>query len=153
MPELHDTTQEKYAGPSAPALALLEGRVYSFFAGLVGLVGGAALSGTAVKPSDKLVKRFASGLEYVGLPPEGKIGVVVTSALIGSAVMHRIGNVVGIAVGAKKSGDPEAQFNRTQARIGALENKVASLEANPPAASFAERETVRAKASEEIIER
>jgi hypothetical protein len=153
MGEPHDSKHEKYAGPSAPALALLEGRVYGFFGGLLGLVGGAALSGTVFKPGDKLVKKFGSGLEHFGLPPEGKVGLVLTSALIGSAVMHRIGNVVGIAVGAKKSGDPEAQFNRTQGRIARLEDKVDELLARPTDASFSEREAARASTSEASLSR
>lgn len=154
MPEPHDSKHEKYAGPSKPALALLEGRVYGFFGGLIGLVGGAALSGTVL---NKMAKKFGAGkfgiIEYFGLTPEGKLGLVASSALIGSAVMHRIGNVVGIAVGAKKSGDPEAQFNRTQARIARLEDKVDELLARPADASFSEREAARANASEASLSR
>lgn len=154
MPELHDSKHEKYAGPSKPALALLEGRVYGFFGGLLGLVGGAALSGTLL---NKMAKKFGAGkfgiIEHFGLTPEGKLGLVASSALIGSAVMNRIGSVIGIAVGAKKSGDPEAQFDRTQARIATLEDKVDALLARPNDASFSEREAARANANSAALER
>lgn len=153
MPDLHDSKHEKYAGPSKPALALLEGRVYGFFAGLVGLVGGAALSGTVL---NKLAKKFGAGkfgiIEYFGVTPEGKLGLVASSALIGSAIMHRIGNVIGIAVGTKKSGDPEAQFNRTQARIARLEQKLEEVEGQT-ATRFAAREAARATSTEPTLER
>lgn len=141
---------EKYAGPSAPAQALLEGRVYGFFGGLLGLVGGAALSGSVIKEDSKLVKKFGSGLEHWGAPVEGKVGLVVISALIGSAVMHKIGNLVGIAVGTKKSGEAEAQFNRTQDRIAALEQKVETIGGQT---SFAEREAERASTHEGALKR
>ncbi|MBX9725663.1 MAG: hypothetical protein K2X09_00220 [Rickettsiales bacterium] len=153
MPELHDSKTEKYAGPSAPALALLEGRVYSFFAGLLGLVGGAALSGRIIEENGKLVQQTTATLERAGVKVGGRTALMIAGALAGSAVMHRVGNVVGIAVGAKKSGDPEAQFNRTQARIATLENKVEALETHPAAATFAEREAARASTGEAAVER
>ena len=153
MPETHDSKKEKYAGPSAPALALLEGRVYSFFAGLIGLVGGAALSGRIVEENGKLVQDTTSGLEKLGVKVGGRTALMVAGALAGSAVMHRVGNVVGIAGGVRKSGDPEAQFNRTQARIATLEHKVEALETQPPIATFAEREATRASTGEAALER
>jgi hypothetical protein len=148
----YDAKHEKYAGPSAPAQALLEGRVYGFFGGLIGLVGGAALAGTAFKSEGRVVKQVGSSLEHWGIPPEGKVGLVIISALIGSAVMHRIGNVVGIAIGTKKSGEAEAQFDRTQDRIAKLENKLERIEGQTPA-RFAAREAERSSAHEAAIER
>ena len=153
MPETHDSKHEKYAGPSAPALALLEGRVYGFFGGLLGLVGGAALSGRIVEENGKLVRDTTAVLEKAGINASGRTAIMLAGAAAGSAVMHRIGNVVGIAIGAKKSGDPEAQFNRTQARIATLEHKVEALETQPPIATFVEREAARASTGEAALER
>jgi len=133
---------EKYAGPSVPALALLEGHVYGVIGGIIGAVGGAALSGTLFKPEDKLVVKVASGLEHFGLPPEGKVGLMIASAVIGSTVIHKVGNVAGIAVGVKKAQESQAQFDRTQHRIARLEQKVEAL-SQPTPASFAQRVEAR----------
>ena len=153
MPETHDSRHEKYAGPSAPALALLEGRVYGFFGGLLGLVGGAALSSSLIKEESKLVKKTSELLESWGAPLKGRGLLMAAGALAGSAIMHRVGNVVGLAIGTKKSGDPEAQFNRTQVRIANLEEKVDTLLARPAGASFSEREAARASTNEAAVER
>ena len=152
MSELPDNKHEKYAGPSAPAQALLEGRVYGFFGGLIGLVGGAALSGRIVEENGKLVKDTAALVEKSGVKLGGRTILMIAGALLGSAVMHKIGNVVGIAVGTKKSGEAEAQFDRTQNRIAQLENKLETIEGHSTA-SFAEREAVRGNTTEASIER
>lgn len=153
MPELHDSKHEKYAGPSKPALALLEGRVYGFFGGLIGLVGGAALSGRFIEEHGAFVKSSTNRLGAVGFKVSGKTAIMIAGAALGSAVMHRIGNVIGIAVGVKKAGDPEAQFDRTQNRIAQLEEKVEALAATPPSASFTAREDARASAPETTLVR
>lgn len=153
MPELHDSKHEKYAGPSKPALALLEGRVYGFFGGLIGLVGGAALSGNVIKEESKLVQESSAFLKGWGVPLKGRALLMAAGALAGSAVMHRIGNIIGIAVGARKAGDPEAQFDRTQNRIAQLEEKVEALAATSPSASFTAREDARASTPETTLVR
>lgn len=153
MSELHDSKHEKYAGPSAPALALLEGRVYSFFAGWIGLIGGAALSGRIVEENGELVKKTTTFIEKGGIKLSPRTTLTIAGAVLGSAIMHRVGNVAGIVIGTKKSGDPEAQFNRTQSRIANLEDKVDELLARPTDASFSEREAARTSASESSLTR
>ncbi len=153
MSELHDSKHEKYAGPSAPALALLESRVYGFFGGIVGAIGGAVLSGHIVDRNGQFVQDTSARLDKIGVKVGGRTALMITGAVLGSAVVHRVGAWVGLAVGAKKSGDPEAQFNRTQSRIANLEEKVDTLLARTADASFSEREAARASASESSLTR
>lgn len=153
MTELHDSKQEKYAGPSKPALALLESRVYGFFGGIVGAIGGAVLSGHIVDRNGQFVQDTFAKLDKLGVKVSARVGLMITGAVLGSAVLHRVGAWVGLAVGAKKSGDPEAQFNRTQSRIANLEEKVDTLLARTAEASFSEREAARASASESTLSR